>query len=243
MASCAPLWWDRVFYYYGAKARLAKHYPKPVYRTIVEPFAGAAGYSVHHVLAGAVDRLVLVEKDARVANLWRRLLLMSPEEILAYPEPLVGSWTNDFFVMTAATSNALARCRGFKVTPRTLDVFASMRRRVARVRLAMERVTVEVIEDDYRSAPDLEATWFIDPPYRVQGHLNKTVYPQGMGYKSGCDSRSVNYMELAHWCRERKGQAIVCEHRGADWLPFRPLYETTDGLGQPKSEVVWVGDQ
>ena len=32
--------------YYGNKNRIAKHYPKPIYDTIIEPFSGSAWYSV-----------------------------------------------------------------------------------------------------------------------------------------------------------------------------------------------------
>jgi len=36
-----------MFSYYGSKSKLAQHYPTPKYDTIVEPFAGAAGYSLY----------------------------------------------------------------------------------------------------------------------------------------------------------------------------------------------------
>jgi len=32
--------------YYGSKSKVVKHYPKPKYDLIIEPFAGAAWYSV-----------------------------------------------------------------------------------------------------------------------------------------------------------------------------------------------------
>lgn len=36
------------FTFYGGKWRAAPHYAPPEFATIVEPFAGAAGYSVRH---------------------------------------------------------------------------------------------------------------------------------------------------------------------------------------------------
>lgn len=33
--------------YYGTKKRIAKNYPAPIYDTIIEPFAGAAQYSLY----------------------------------------------------------------------------------------------------------------------------------------------------------------------------------------------------
>lgn len=77
------------FGYYGGKYRNArKHYPRPAYGTIVEPFAGSAGYSVRY----PDRRVILCEKDPKVAAVWRYLLAVSPTEILAIPDvPLDGT--------------------------------------------------------------------------------------------------------------------------------------------------------
>ena len=34
-----------MFYFYGGKRRLARYYPQPQHRVIVEPFAGSAAYA------------------------------------------------------------------------------------------------------------------------------------------------------------------------------------------------------
>jgi hypothetical protein len=66
-----------------------------------------------------------------------------------------------------------------------------------------------IINDNYSSIlPNMNATWFIDPPYQFAGRC----------YKYG--SKLLNYNSLANWCLERKGQTIVCENSGATWLPF-----------------------
>jgi hypothetical protein len=36
------------FSYYGAKWGLGRHYSAPAHWTVVEPFAGSAGYSLFH---------------------------------------------------------------------------------------------------------------------------------------------------------------------------------------------------
>lgn len=36
------------FTYGGGKWLLAKHYPKPRYKTLIESFAGSAGYAMHY---------------------------------------------------------------------------------------------------------------------------------------------------------------------------------------------------
>jgi len=51
----------------------------------------------------------------------------------------------------------------------------------------------------YETAPDIEATWFIDPPYQKMG-------------RHYVHSLSVDqYGSLATWCQSRQGQVIVCE--------------------------------
>ncbi len=57
------------------------------------------------------------------------------------------------------------------------------------------------------------ATWFIDPPYQQQGRR----YAHG--------SERLDFSALGEWAQSLPGQIIVCEASGADWLPFRPLYE------------------
>ena len=63
---------------------------------------------------------------------------------------------------------------------------------------------------DYSDIQNQEATWFIDPPYNN---------PAGAIYRTN----DVIYAQLGEWCRSRQGQVIVCENRGATWLPFKFL--------------------
>ncbi len=66
-----------------------------------------------------------------------------------------------------------------------------------------------VIEGSYEQAPDIEATWFVDPPY------------QGAGKHYRCSE--IEFAPLARWVNSREGLAIVCENVGATWLPFVPF--------------------
>lgn len=231
-----------MFYYYGGKRMSAKKYPAPVHDVVVEPFAGAAGYAINHLVQGSIDRAILIEKDPRVVELWDRLLGMTPDEVLAIEVPEVGSKTSDFLIMTSATSNAVARCRQMTVTSRMPKIVETMLRRIAEF-LPHVVGKVDVICGDYRDAPDIEATWFIDPPY--QPHLDKktstkTVFPQGMGYSRECSADRIDYAALGEWSMTRKGQVVVVEQEGADWMPFTPLFDAHDSQGKKKREVVWV---
>jgi hypothetical protein len=143
--------------------------------------------------------------------------------------------------MTAAASNALAGCRGFSVTPRAVEVFGMLKRKVAK---ALPRCAgrVEIVHDSYEAAPDIEATWFIDPPYAPVNITTKTGNPKGQGYGSGCQASDIDFSRLAEFAGTRRGQVIVCEQAGATWLPFTPLYGHVDSLGKAKTEVVWLND-
>lgn len=232
-----------MFYYYGAKRKYVKRYPKPRYRVCIEPFAGSASYAVHHLIQGNLDRIILYEKDPRVVELWQRLLNMTATQIMALEPPPAKTKTTDFLWMTCAASNALARCKSYSITPRAVKVWKHVRKRMAQ-ELPKLKNAVELHEGDYRDAPNIEASWFVDPPYQVIESavpVNKTAFPRGRGYAVGCCADDLDYSVLAKWCCERKGQTIVCEMEGANWLPFAPLYQGHDSLGKHTPEVVWLG--
>jgi site-specific DNA-adenine methylase len=229
----------RVFYFYGGKRRLARFYPGPDFRVVIEPFAGSAAYSVTHLMPvkgeRAVDKVILIEKDKRVYDTWVKLLAMDVDDVLNYPIPNAGERTSDFLVMTSACSNRIARTEEMTVTTRMPVVLKRMFKQIAAV-LPHVKDRVEIIHGNYTDAENTQATWFIDPPYHVNGRPQQ----RGMGYAEGCNSASLDYEELAEWCRSRCGQKIVCEQDGADWLPFEHLRWARDSIGNQAAEVVWV---
>lgn len=60
----------------------------------------------------------------------------------------------------------------------------------------------ELINGDYMEAPDIKATWFIDPPYKGEA---------GLGYRFG--SNTLDYRILAEWALKRKGELIFVKVR------------------------------
>ena len=91
---------------------------------------------------------------------------------------------------------------------------------------------------DWSQVPDVEATWFVDPPY--QGALGKHYHEP---------SARLDFGALAAACQSWRGQVIVCEGPEATWLPFRPHHEhasapTADVKGRRVSrEMIWTNDE
>lgn len=225
-----------MFHYYGTKRNLASAYPPPDYPLIIEPFAGSAAYAVHHLRINPGLRAWLFEKNPRVFEVWERLLAMTPAEVLALPRPAAGEWTRDFLYMTTEYSNAIAHCRGVTITPRMEASIPRMLQDMAwTLSLIKDRVTI--VLGDYREVVNAEATWFIDPPYQTSD--KDAVTAKGNGY-GDYSADKLDFPTLATWCQQRRGQIIVAEQMGADWLPFIPLRYQGDSQGQRKLEVWWT---
>ena len=230
--------------FYGGKWRMAARLPAPIYPLIIEPFAGSLGYSVRH---GAGKRVLGIERDPVIASVWQWLVSASEADVLALPllEPeddlrimgtdlapaeraLIGLWLNKG--MTAPCHRPSKWMRD--PLPGRLETFwgAGVRERIARQLPLIAEWTIT--EGDYTTAPDVEATWLIDPPY---------AGPAGARYKFG--NRGLSYGALGEWCRSRRGQVIVCEQVGADWLPFEPVsfkVKAATGRGAGFSaEAIW----
>lgn len=200
------------FYYYGGKMRLSAFYPRPKHRLIIEPFAGGAAYSVRHLKSDPSLRAVLYEKDRRVYEAWRRILSMTEAEALSMRCPEAGEVSDDFLVMVTMASNASLKCRKLTVTKRMPTLFESQRANILEFIRAGLQERVTIVNADYRDIPgNVEATWFIDPPYEVRDGAKCS---NGNGYGKGCQASDLDYDSLGRWCMGRRGQVIVCEKEG-----------------------------
>lgn len=207
------------FPYFGAKTKVARHYPPPRHQRLIEPFAGSAGYATTH----AYKDVVLIEKYPVIADIWRYLIQATPEQILRLP--MVGpDQSIDEFDLPRAERHFIGFWLSFgsnrpKLTrtgwgKENANAWGErVRARIARQVPGIKHWTI--IQGDYTDAPDDTATWFIDPPYALQGRH----------YVHGSDE--LNYPKLAKWCKSRQGQVMVCENLGADWLPFEPWVSFT----------------
>jgi hypothetical protein len=227
------------FCFYGGKWRAAPKYPAPLFDTVIEPFAGAAGYATRHFN----KRVILIEKDPVIASLWRYLVKVSPEEIRALPlevtttaddlnvcpeaRSLIGFWLNKGSATPKRRPSKWMR----EGTHSASFWGATIRERIATQVEAVRHWNV--IEGSYESAPDVNATWFIDPPYQRQGQYYR------------CSATEIDFDALGAWCQGRRGRVLVCEQAGATWLPFQPfavIKANESRHGKKRcSEVLWQG--
>ncbi len=231
MSKLKPFW-----RYYGGKNRAAKWYPSPEHQIIIEPFAGAAGYSCRYS-----DRnVILIDKNPIISSIWKYLIKVSVSEILKIPDIpnggtvddlkvcqearwLIGFWLNSANVRPCKTSSK------FAMIDKKKNVVGGWTQRT-RDRIAKQVPFIrhwKVIEGDYTDAPNIDATWHIDPPYNNKAGSYYSFQPE-------------NFNDLGDWCQSRKGLVMVCENEGAEWLPFQSLRTTHNQRSTGSKEVIWL---
>lgn len=227
------------FGFYGGKWRDAlKHYPAPQHDTIIEPFAGSAGYALRYY-----DRkVVLCDLDPVLAGVWTYLINVKPQELLRIPDLAFDQTVDDLKVCQEARwLIGFWLNRGVATPRRKPSKWMRIQIRPGsfwgeRVRTTLARQVDairhwKVYHRSYADAPAPKlATWFIDPPYQRAGQH----------YRCGADD--IDYVALSSWCQARKGQVIVCENEGADWLPFKPLASVKTTRSKRSKEAVWISD-
>lgn len=219
--------------YYGTKKRIARHYPEPLYEDIIEPFCGAAQYSLYD--ENWQRQVWLNDKYTVVANLWKWLIEeATKEDILALPDMEAGDKVDDHEQLCDEERHLIGFCinSGSAQPKKTVAKYNSWNR--AKLDIADNLYKIEhwkVMNIPYSEIQNVEATWFIDPPYQFGGEW----------YHSSVNNKKLDYDELAVYCKERLGQTIVCENDKATWLPFKPLVEMNGQLHKTM-EVIWEND-
>ena len=202
------------FSFYGSKWRLAPKYPAPAHNTIIEPFAGSAGYSLLYP-----DRDVLLfDADPIICGVWDYLIHAPESEVLALPDLEQGQSIAELPDLTAEAqalmgfwvSRASAQPKqvltGYAIQTPDSGWGSKVRQRIVSQQQYIRHW--KVANTPYQSLENRRAAWFVDPPYQNKGRFYRF------------SSANIDYADLAEWCRQRLGQVIVCENTGADWLPF-----------------------
>jgi len=216
------------FSYYGSKWRLAKLYPSPEYKSIIEPFAGSACYSLHYP---HLD-ITLIDKSEVICSIWDYLTRVPESEILSLPllqpkqkiprylpveaQRLIGFWTSKASVYPIKTM-----CNGKYL--KSTFWGARIRYRIAKQLQYIRHWKIK--HGCYSEVENNTATWFIDPPYKIGG--NRYIENQ------------IDYTALSRFCLERDGQVIVCENGKANWLSFREFIDTK-GMRKNSKELIWT---
>lgn len=215
-----------MFSYYGRKSKIVNKYPEPKFGTIIEPFAGSATYAYKFW----EKDVILVDGFQKVIKIWQYLQKAKPEDILKLPDVQSGEFIGDKHLWMCEEERWLmGYCinNGSALPKKTAGMFNSWNRDKIRIAQDLHKIKHwKFVLGDYHCLKNIEATWYIDPPYQ------HNVYKYGY-------NKPIDYKELGEWSGSRKGQVIACDNAGADWLDFKPLV-TMHNQRKANPEVIWT---
>lgn len=221
-----------MFYYYGRKKQIARFYPKPQYNTIIEPFAGSAAYSLFD--KNWENTVLLFDTNKWCIDIWLYLKQASKSDILNLPDIECGQSLESLQQLSTQEKNLI----GVHINPGSsspkLTATKASRWKAGKKYISENIHKIkhwDIKQADYSQAPNIKATWFIDPPYQKAG-----VHYCG---------KQPDYTKLGIWVQNLKGQIIACEGEGATWLPFIPLTIINNGglnKAKRKKELLFIKD-
>lgn len=220
-----------MFSYYGTKKKLAPMYPKPEYGKIIEPFAGAAQYSLLHF----ENDVLLVDKYDVIINVWEYLKKCSQKDILSLPRFKHGDrilkeecdCEDQYELIRFLVQEGTVG--GNKAYQRALNSYETKLKTIANSLYKIRHWEFKCT--DYNEIPNQKATWFIDPPYMYGGHRYKH------------SNKKIDFDKLAGYCMSREGQVIVCENTKANWLEFTAL-KSIKGINNDRTtEAIWTNTE
>lgn len=222
-----------MFSYHGSKSKIAYLYPKPKHDILIEPFCGSARYALLHW----EKDVILSDTSPYVKAVWQYLLQANKRDILDLPYVPSGVNIHDY-PDTRGLSDAqkyligFCICRGKSVPRQTghaQNSWTSDKRRIANNVHKIKHW--QWVDGGYEKLNllDLRATWFIDPPYQ---QVQKETTMRYFHWK-------VDYNNLSECVKSRRGQTIVCEGAGANWLPFEFLTLINGTSNKPQFEYVY----
>jgi len=218
-----------MFSYYGSKSKIVHLYPPPKFNTVIEPFAGSARYALRHFRRD----VILIDKYDKIIAVWKYLQSASENDVLTLPMLRAGESLNDHKSLADAERWFI----GFhinggsampKVTVKDFNMWTPVNRQYAARSLYKIRHW-KFVQGEYDCLANIEATWFIDPPY-FQG---------GEHYRHG--TNKLDFTQIADYAQSRNGQVIVCENSSATWMPFMKLTKMHGSL-KTTTEVWWTNE-
>ena len=220
-----------MFSYYGTKKKISKYYPKPSFDTIIEPFAGAAMYSLFS--NNWEKEVILCDKYDKVFMAWDYLINKASEnDIKGLPDLIEGLNLDSLSI--SKEEKALL---GFFCNPSSAVPKKTVTPRGAKSWERHQNFLIEnlhkvkhwkIYNKSYDELENIEGTWYIDPPYQYGGEY----------YHSSTSNKHIDYEQLGAWCMSRNGEIIVCENSKADWLNFEDLTQLKGQL-HVTTEVIY----
>ncbi len=182
-----------MFSYYGSKSKIVKYYPEPKYPLIIEPFAGSARYALQY----CNKAVILNDKYDVIYKVWKYLIFANVEDIENLPKMQKGDSLDDYFTLSESEKLLMGFLIGYSNRGKR-KTYTGRAARDNELERAKKRILSyigkikhwEVYNKDYSELDNIEATYFIDPPYKDGGH----AYAKN----------KINYLHLAEWCKSRK---------------------------------------
>jgi site-specific DNA-adenine methylase len=216
-----------MFSYYGSKSKIVDLYPPPKHKKIIEPFCGSARYSLKYWQ----NDVLIMDKSENLISVWKWLQQCSKNDILKLPKLTTGLDIRKIElseIERTFLSYLVASGRPSNIVTKFMDYDNGNQKVYKRIADSLELIRHwEIKLGSYTELENVEATWFIDPPYMYGGEHYKE------------SNKNIDFVKLAEWCKNRNGQAIVCENMKADWLPFKPLTKIQGACQTNTIEAIW----
>lgn len=226
------------FSYYGSRWNIAKRYPAPPSQTVVEPFAGSAGYSVYY----SPRKAMLYDLSEDIIAIWQWLIDADPDDVLNLPDP---DTEEDLRHLDKGPRNLIfmCACKGRAEVPTTLSPWYFKYRnepdckvwgQAFRQRIANQLPNIRDWTADVRSWEQVpirsDAHYHVDPPFSIGA---------GRRYQH----HTIDYEALGAWCRTIPS-VQVCGRDDETWLNFDSIGggNTTRGKrnGTQFNEGLWT---
>lgn len=218
-----------MFSYYGSKSKIVDYYPPPKHKRIIEPFAGSAKYALKYWQ----NDVLLVDKYEAIINVWQYLKTANKKEILNLPILKPKEDLRNFKTLSDEEKLLIGFCiNPGSISPKNVQ---SGTGRFAKYWQENRNIIAdnlykikhwEIKLGSYDEIGNIEATWFVDPPYEFGGEHYKE------------SNKNIDFNKLSEWCKSRNGQVIVCENTKAKWMNFKPIIEQ-QGSVYKTTEAIW----
>lgn len=245
------------FSYFGGKVGLANNYPAPDDSIVVEPFAGAAGYSTYH----EAKRVILFDLYPTIVDTWQFLIDAAnkpevmqqlkdlpvgpfyrwsnpiPDDIPAGAQSLIGFWETQSQTYPSRWQQSPKVHPDGTPRPKNRGGLWTQTMKDRIIDQVPKIKDWRVFLGSYEDAPAVlarigidqkDVIWHIDPPYQNGGKRYKK------------SSNAIDFDALGRWVKSLEGRVMVCERDPANWLEFEQLVATKNASNKDYKELVWL---